>query len=877
MGSATTTEGFPHDGPDDTAGTAVISRRLLVPFYLMAFFSGVAALVYEVTWARMLELTFGSTTLSAAAVIAGFMGGMGLGAWLYHLVYNRSSYPLLIYAGLELGIAVTTVLLTRTFYLLPDFFARAADIIPSGPGLAVVRFVWVFVLLVIPAALMGATFPALCTVMIRTVQGVDRHLGMIYGINTIGAAGGALLAGLVLIERVGLTRTVTAANAINVAVALCALVLFGTALGRGHARATPASEAAIPTYLPRWITGIVLFVSGFATLSYEILWFRALRFVVGNSTYALSVVLIIFLVGLGLGSLLLKRVVRRGSPERDLALCQCLVAVLALVAMACLSGVIAVPALYERVSFFSPEIRAHAWWFRLLLDCGLATITMLPATLFMGLSFPLASRLFLGDVRKLGTRVGGAYLLANLGSILGSLLAAVLLLPLFSTIGGTKVVACINLVLGGALLLHIRRRAAGWVPPVAVSLVLVAVLALVLPASLIRLGETARQGEGGGVVIYAKDGDLATVKVLEDPNDPAKKSMAVDGAEIGWSRGYRTDKLYQKQILLAHLPMVLDTRIRHTLNIGLGSGASLYALAEYPEVETLDCVEINQGVVEAARFFPESAVFDDPRVDLVVEDAVHFLLRAGRDYDLIVSDGKQDPFFSGNATLLCREFYLHALNRLTEDGIFIQWVPLGMLHSDFRINLRTFCDVFPHVEVFYYRPFSVYVLGARRALFDRPRLSREEYSSRPIHSDLAPFFLVHPSALLASHWVGKPQIETVLGEGPISTWDHLRLDFSAFKATSGQWTRTELRNLNLLLEAEAVPRGDAEMLRLRKPAYRRSESLLRRAQACSLAEEFAEARALVRQAVSVNPESEVARRMLKKMTRRRAGAQAGDM
>ncbi|MCP4246531.1 MAG: hypothetical protein GY778_05730 [bacterium] len=156
---------------------------------------------------------------------------------------------------------------------------------------------------------------------------------MIYGTNTIGAAGGALLAGLVLIERLGLTDTVTAANVINVAVGLCALALAGTDLERGDARqARPRS--AIPTYLPRTLTGLVLIASSLATLSYEILWFRALRFLIGNSTYALTVVPVIFLAGLGLGSLLLERVARRRAPERDLALCQCGIAVLVLVAMA---------------------------------------------------------------------------------------------------------------------------------------------------------------------------------------------------------------------------------------------------------------------------------------------------------------------------------------------------------------------------------------------------------------------------------------------------------------------------------------------------------------------------------------------------------------
>jgi spermidine synthase len=831
---------------------------VVVLFYAMAFCSGVAALIYEITWARMLGLTFGSTTLSAAAVIAGFMGGMGLGASLYHLAYDRVSRALALYAALEFGIAVTTALLTRTFYDLPDVFARVGGAVPPGLPLAITRFGWVFVLLLIPAMLMGATFPALCTVMIQTAKGLDRHLGKIYGINTIGAAAGALIAGLLLMERIGLTNTVTVANAVNVAVGLAALWLLRTPLAQGDARAAPAAQAAIPTYLPRWITGIVLFVSGFATLAYEILWFRGLRFMVGNSTHALTIVLLIFLVGLGLGALLLQRVARRQAPERDLALCQLLIAVLGLACMVCQTLLFKIPEVYDHLSILSHTVRFSTWSARLAIACLVATITMLPATLFMGLSFPLASRLFLGDVRKLGTRIGSAYLLANLGSILGSLLAAVLLLPLFSTIGGTKVVAGVNLVLAGMLLACVRRQARRWRVPVVAGVAFSVVMTLVLPASLSRVSDRARQG--AGIVLFSKDGDLATVEVHQDPQDERKKWMTIDGAAIGWSDGFRQTKYYHKQVMLAHLPMVLDTRIRTTLNMGLGSSATLNTLAGYPEVETLDCVEINAPVVEGARLFPESRVFEDPRVNVVVDDAVHFLLRVDRQYDLIISDGKQDPFYSGNAPLLCREFYQYAFDRLTDAGLFIQWFPLGVLHRDLRINLHTLCDVFPYLEVFAFPPDAIMMLGSRQPVFDRPVRSDERFKRELVARDLSVYLIDHPTALLACWAAGKPQVLALVGDEPLCTWDHLQLDYSAYKAHPDEWSQQNSfgRNSALLLEAERVPRPKNQRFELSAPAYRESAALVRQAYVQAFAGNVPQARALAEQAVHANPHDRIA-------------------
>ena len=819
--------------------------------YLLAFCSGLAALVYEVTWAKMLSLTFGSTTLSAAAVIAGFMGGMGLGAWLYHLVYERVGRALVIYAGLEIGIAVTTAVLTRTFYWLPQLFAQASEASSLNVWLGAGRIAVVLGLLVVPAGLMGATFPALCTVMIHTARGVDRHLGMIYGINTIGAAAGALLAGMVLIERLGLSDSVGVANLVNVAVGLVALALAVARGRRGGAAAAPsrAGETAIPSRLPWWLTGLVLFVSGFTTLSYEVLWFRALRYMVGNSTYAFTVVLVIFLVGLGLGSLLLGRMARRASPDGDLGLCQCGIAVLAVGGMLCYWLALSFPSLRDWISIFSAAAVARPWWVRLLLDAGLAAVTMLPATLFMGLSFPLASKLYLGDVRRLGRRVGGAYLLANLGSILGAVLAAVLLLPFLGTLGGTKLAAVINLVLGlGVLLYSGRRLVSSWAPVVAATAIVVALL-VILPGSLTLHGEGL--DERGEEVIFVEEGDLATVQVLEEARDPAYKTMTVDGCRIGCSSAYRGRRFHRKQVMLAHLPMVLEGRIRQTLNIGLGSGSTLKALAAYGEVELLDCVEISAAVVRGARLFEEAAVLEDPRVTLIVDDAVHYLLRTDRQYDLIISDGKQNPFSATNAPLLCREFYEYSLARLSERGLFVQWMSLTSLPGDLRVNLRTLAAVFPYLEVFFFPGESVFMVGSREPLAGRPQMSGEQFVSSPAGEDLEAYYIPQPAALL-SRWVAsKPQFQSVLGEGPVSTWDHLLLDFSAFKASGEERARATLENLGLLLAAEEAT------------SYVASSRLIRRAFAAMAAGRRAEARWLARQALAANPEDAAAQALVR--------------
>ncbi len=436
------------------------------------------------------------------------------------------------------------------------------------------------------------------------------------------------------------------------------------------------------------------------------------------------------------------------------------------------------------------------------------------------------------------------------------------LLPYFGTIGGIKVLAATGVALAVLIAINIRGKKLRTGLPLVGAVVTVSVAILLLPRSL-SFGGDFYQAKVAHDVVYTEEGDLATVQVLREATQPDRKMMAIDGYPIGFSAAYLGQPLHRKQLLLAHLPMVLDTRIRRTLNVGLGSGSTLHALARYPQLETLDCVEINRPVVRASRLFDESTVLDDPRVTVTVDDAVHFLLKSKQRYDLIVSDGKQQISFSGNATLLCREFYQYSLARLSDRGIFVQWIPLSVLSSDMRINLRTLCQVFPHVNVFYFARNSVMMVASRQPLTGRPVMSGEAYMRSPAHSDMDPYFFGRPSSLL-SHWTsGKDGLVRVLGDGPSNTWNHLRLEYSAFKASLEEWSRANYENLQLLLDAGqpgesevAVALGVADSLEWRSVRY------LQRAFLESFRGNHAGARVLAEQAVTENPQDRDSRAVL---------------
>lgn len=758
------------------------SPSLAATLYVCSFVSGIAALGYEVAWTKSLSLTFGATRLAAGAVLAGFLGGMGLGARAYPLLLARYGRPLRSYAWLELGIAATSLPVTLLLPRLPALFAPLADATGNGPGLVVMRFVFAFVVLLLPCALMGATFPALSVVLIRSRGALSRHLGLLYGINTLGAALGVLLAGVVSIEALGLRGTVIAGNVLNLSVA--AVVLHRARREKEAPDAEPVPESApAPTALPRGLIGAVLLGSGLATLAYEMVWFRALAYLFGNSTYAFTTMLFVFLIGLGAGPLLFRPLAKRRNPELSLALCQLGIAVTALIAIGVIATGVGSDVFQQRVSIFFQTFYDRPWQERLLVNSAVAFATMFPATLLMGLSFPLATSLFVGDVRRLGERLGDAVLLANVGSIVGALAGAIVVLPAFGTVGGTRVIAAVNV----ALALAILARAPGGFPRragLAGAGVALFVLAVALGPDRVRFGVAGAVADDADL-LYEEEGDLATIQVWRDRGNPERLGMAIDGTTIGATRGWGAT-LWPKQVLVAHLPFALDGRLHDVLTVGLGSGETLEAILSHPSVRRADVVEINAPVVTGCRFFPAAGALDDPRVTVVVDDALHFLQRTSHRYDAVISDGKQAMSFAGTAKLLTHEYYRLCHDRLSERGIFVQWVPLAIGSDEYGMIVRTITGVFDHVDVFFEPPSHILFVASAAPLVGRP-VSLPADVGAASASDLAELGILTHEAFLARWVADGASLAATVGAGPTNTWNRPRLEFTAYRLSPARW------------------------------------------------------------------------------------------
>ncbi|HLA38895.1 MAG TPA: fused MFS/spermidine synthase, partial [Candidatus Glassbacteria bacterium] len=418
--------------------------------YICFFLSGASGLVFEVVWMRKLSLVFGSTVHAVSTVVAVFMGGLALGSWLFGKLADRGQKLLRLYVWIEAGIAASGAAISLGLLPVLDttyvFLHRLG--LGSGIGLFLVRFFLSVAIMLGPTVLMGGTLPVVGRYLVRSRSELGARLGSLYGLNTLGAVAGTLAAGFWLIMLYGETATCVVAAFCNLTAAALALAVVAST-GDTVSEETPDEDKKKqqPIYSDEKIAWVpwLFGVSGFAALAYEVLWTRALIYFVGLSVHAFTIILACFLVGIALGSLIATSIVDRW---RNLFhLFGALQWVIALSALASLPLIGQLNLIYQKLNLL---LGANTWTqITLVKFCLCLAVLGLP-TLAMGAAFPVVNRIFIRRRSALGRGVGALYAANTAGTILGSLGAGFLLLPLFGISGSLVAVALINAALAAA-------------------------------------------------------------------------------------------------------------------------------------------------------------------------------------------------------------------------------------------------------------------------------------------------------------------------------------------------------------------------------------------------------------------------------------------
>ncbi|HKA57106.1 MAG TPA: fused MFS/spermidine synthase [Gemmatimonadales bacterium] len=724
------------------------SKPALV-YSILFFLSGATGLVYELLWVRVLYQSFGSTIQSVTTVVAAYMGGLGLGAWAFGRIADRSTSPARLYGWLEIAIGVFGVISPLVLGLAHWMYIGTAGALAlQGSASVALRFGLAALVLLIPTTLMGGTLP----VLTRALMGDDRallkpSLGRLYGLNTLGAMTGTAIAGFFLVEFVGVRASLFATAALNLAIGVAAI-----RLGREQAIADPGRQLADPGRQPgtlRALALILLALTAFASLLNEIAWTRVLVMIVGGSTYAFTLVLLVFLLGIGLGSVI---VARRSLPPGETA-----------AAAGVSQGVTGIGAAVLFLFFgFLPtyiiavfQLQNLAAASRLLLmGIAVGAVVLVPA-IGMGMSFPLLTDLTARPGHARGADVGAAYALNTIGSILGAVLTGFVLVSVL----GTQATLRLGLVLNGLAALALAGFAARGIVEGStedrrlrvrvLSAGILGMLAIVVAVAgpgwstrLIDLGPTiyaryrmdksARDqflAHRGARQLSFREGPNATVSVWESESG---RSLRVNGKVDASDRGDM-----DTQIMIGLAPVAARPEAKSAFLIGYGTGVTAHVLASVPGMTRVKVVEIEPEVVEADSLFRSvnDSVLFHPNVRVVIDDARSALQLDHERYDIIVSE-PSNPWIAGIATLYTPEFFRVARARLADDGVFCQWVQLYQLPLPIVAGIvRSLREVFPHVNIWFGGTADLLVLGSSRPLrYDQQWLAQLIGPGGPLHS-----------------------------------------------------------------------------------------------------------------------------------------------
>ena len=742
--------------------------------------SGASALIYEIVWFHLLGLVIGASSISLAVLLGSFMGGMCLGSLGFHRFVSTDRHPLHVYAFLELGVGLMGLVILLVLPLVGRFYLTSV-----GYGLesVLLRALVAGICLLPPTILMGATLPAIARWIRMTNVGVSR-LGFFYGANIVGAVIGTALAGFYLLRVFDTAIATYVAVTINIAVGSVAIYL-GTCYSMPETEGEEDSpDAAIDAPAAPYVT---IMLSGLTALGAEVVWTRQLSLLFGASVYNFSLILVIFLSGLGIGSSAGAVLARAKRPGELLGLCQLMLVPSILWGSFMITEQI--PYWLSTPEFLPWVMESVAYTFGW--DMVRCAVALLPATVLWGASFPLA---LAATARRddPGKVVGGVYAANTVGAIVGSLFTTLIWIPMAGTRSAQQ--ALMVLAVGAGVLMlvppatDIKPEGATSKPwrrivTATVGFVVAVLLINMMPATpqgLIAYGRFIDYWGEGTVYLHTVEGVDASVAVTQFEGE---RSMHVAGKVV--ASNVPIDMRLQR--MLGHLPAMIHEQPRSILIVGCGAGVTAGSFVAHPDVERIVICEIEKHVPEtAAAFFADENydVLNDPRTELIIEDARHFLATTDEKFDIITSDPIH-PWVRGAATMYSAEYFDLVKEHLNPGGVVTQWIPLyESSEAAVKSQLATFVGAFPDATVWnsdiYGGGYDVIALGqVGPTQIDVDALDARLRGNPSLGQSLADVDLNSVVDLLASYANQGRDMTTWLADAELNLDRNLRLQYLA--------------------------------------------------------------------------------------------------
>jgi spermidine synthase len=786
------------------------------PFLLLFAASGAAALIYEVVWTRLLTLQMGHGIAAASAVLAAFMGGLAAGAGAAGRISAKleRTRALRVYAGLEIAIGVLAILMPLALIAIRPLLAATYADGSGGALFAFVRLSSSVLLLSVPAACMGATFPIASRWVVRSSASAPGDAGSLYAMNTLGAAIGAVLAGFVLIPALGLRGTTFVGAVLNGIAAAGALWIANASAPLPAANSVQAPGARLPapgSQLSRpWLAAAALGISGFASLTLQVVWTRLLVQILGPTTYAFSTVVAIFIIGIAIGAAIASPLASRiRNPAIGLA-CSLL---------ACAALAIAAASLVDWALLRIADIvvQPDAQFAGVLMrEVLMVSALLLPMTIAFGTAFPFAVALAGGGDDRVTEHIGVIYAVNTLGAIGGALLTGFFLVPLIGLHNTIRIVAGTSAMAAMAVSVAAARGRARLAGVTLAAMVAVAVaLTPEWDRALLSSGAykyaVAMRGPDlqtaltAGDLLSYREGATGTVTVRQLTGT---LSLAIDGKVDASNAG---DMLTQR--LLAHVPLLLHPNPERAAIIGLGSGVTLGSALTHP-LESATVLEISPEVVEASRFFEKEnhRALSDPRTRLIVGDGRTHLMLGRETYDVIVSE-PSNPWMAGIASLFTREFFEAARGRLAPGGVLCQWAhTYDISTNDLKSIVATFLSVFPDGTLWLVGDADVLLVASTGPLDARIAGIGAAMQRPGVAEDLATVGVKNPFAVTSIFIAQGEALKAWATTDVMQTDDRSSLEFSGPRSIFGSARDDNATSLRDLAASSPKPPAVADAL-----------------------------------------------------------------
>jgi spermidine synthase len=812
-----------------------MSKLLIVPVYFFAFITGAAGLIYEVTWQKYLSRILGSDSMATAVILATFLGGLSAGYYFCGRLTVKVRNHFKAYAFLEGIIAVWGIFFpvifgvvdsaTRGWTFSPPLVILFQGLVCSG------------LLMGVPTICMGGTIPFLTRGISQSVEEATGVHAKVYGINTVGAFMGTLAAGFFLIPSLGLPLTVMETALLNFSAALF-FFFASPRLRSGEAGLSDvsavgervASHGALPAlrYPPRMLY-TVAFLSGFYVMTLENVLIRLINLSLGSSSYSFTIIVSVFVLSIAIGSYVVGRLKRL---QRDLLFFNQLFIALLLMLLYCSLDTWPYWAHLIRISIQSNI--AGFWIYYTNIFVALSLVLVLPVSL-MGATVPITFHEIKRDLANVGRHSGLLFSWNTVGNLIGSLVGGIIFFYFFDLPGIFSVAIFLTALSACLVAWNLSKKYLTIATAVAaVALVFVAITPFYdvnhfvigafrfrspLSYSMSGPREFFRHLMGSRTVKFHKDGSTASVAVTERSEMMHFKGQIPLSIVInGKSDSSTVDDIYTLK-LSAHIPAILASQRRNVMVIGLGTGVTAGELTLYPDIERIDVAEISQTVVDALPYFSKATrdVHNSPKVKIHIGDAFRILGRTRNKWDIIISE-PSNPWTTGVDLLFTKEFYALAKERLSDNGILLQWVQI--YEADIRMVgmiVNTVMQEFQRCHIFIANPGDLLIVATDKE-FARDDLERSENVLRTNEAVRASLDTIHLSSLdrilLRELW-STSYIRDSFSDSGIQTMDHPRLHYLAGKmfflgAGIGQ---------NVLLSSDSIPYISEYLLVKRHPEW----------------------------------------------------------